>query len=281
VKIARCSDGRAAFWAVIEPDAGVARPLAGGFADWAPALTADLGTPPPFTGGERALEELRLVAPAEASARVLAAGATYAKHIAGLGLQMPEQPAAFLKGYSTIIGPEDEIVYPAVTEALDFEVELVAVMGDAPARAPGFRSILGYTIGNDVSARDLQFSHTLINMDMFSAKALDQTAPLGPWIVTRDEFGDGQPDLELTLLVDGEVRQRERTASMAWSVGEIVTYIDARMRLTCGDIIFTGTPAGVGHETGRYLEPGHVVEATIERIGTLRNRVSERTPPRY
>ncbi len=278
MKIARCSDGGAVFWAVIEPDSGVARPLVGGFAEWAPALTADPTTPPPFAGGERPVKGLHFLAPAEASARVLAAGATYAKHIEGLGLQMPDQPAAFLKGHSTIIGPEDEIAYPAVTEALDFEVELVAVMGDAPARQPGFRSILGYTIGNDVSARDLQFGHTLVNMDMFSAKALDRTAPLGPWIVTRDEFGDAQPDLELTLLVDGEVRQRARTASMAWGVTEIITYIDARMRLTSGDIIFTGTPAGVGHETGRYLKPGQAVEATIERIGTLRNIVGDRTP---
>lgn len=280
MKIARCHDGTTTFWAVLDQDSGLARALAGGLTEWAPRITADPAAAPPLSGESRPLADVTFLAPAEPSARVVAAGATYAKHIAGLGLQMPEQPAAFLKPNSALIGPDEEISYPGVTNALDYEVELVAIIGDAPSARPGrpFTSVLGYTVGNDVSARDLQFGHTLVNMDMFSAKALDRTAAIGPWIVTRDEFGDGHPDVELTLLVEGETRQRERTATMAWNVGEIIDYIDARMRLTCGDVIYTGTPASVGHETGRYLEPGQVVEAIAERIGTLRNVVGQRPP---
>jgi len=131
-----------------------------------------------------------------------------------------------------------------------------------------------------VSARDWQFGGSVTGMDMFSAKVLDRTSPVGPWIVTRDEFGDGHPDLELRLSVDGELRQCERTKNMAWDVGYLLAYVDARTRLGCGDVLFTGTPAGVGHETGRYLEPGQIVEATIEQIGTLRNPVGPKPAAR-
>jgi 2-keto-4-pentenoate hydratase/2-oxohepta-3-ene-1,7-dioic acid hydratase in catechol pathway len=136
--------------------------------------------------------------------------------------------------------------------------------------------VLGYTVGNEVTARDLQFGGSVTGMDMFSAKALDHTGPVGPWIVTRDEFGDESPDLALELSVDGEVRQRDRTSSLAWTVGEIVSYVSERSALHPGAILFTGTPHGVGHEDGRYLEPGQEVVVTIERIGSLRNRVGSR-----
>lgn len=274
MKIARCHDGSTDFWAVFDTAAGTVQPLHGRLPDWAPGLTADPGAPLPLRGDTRSASDVRFLAPVEATARVVAAGATYAKHVAGIGLKMPERPAAFLKPLTSLIGPEDEIAYPAVTSQLDYEVELVAVVG-----AEAGLGVLGYTVGNDVSARDLQFGGSVTGMDMFSAKALDRTSGLGPWIVTRDEFGDGHPDLELRLTVDGEVRQQDRTGSMVWGVGELLAYVDARMRLGCGDVLFTGTPAGVAHETGRYLEPGQVVEATIERIGTLRNVVGKREEP--
>jgi 2-keto-4-pentenoate hydratase/2-oxohepta-3-ene-1,7-dioic acid hydratase in catechol pathway len=279
MKISRCHDGRSTFWAVVDPEAGTARAIAGDLADWAPALTTDFATELPWAAPARPLRDLRLLAPVERSAMVVAIGATYAKHIAGLGLKMPKQPAAFLKPYGSLIGGEDEIVYPALTKQLDYECELVVVVGRRIAdRSAAIESVLGYTVGNDVSARDLQFGGSVTGMDLFSGKGLDQTSGVGPWIVTRDEFGDVSPDLELTLRVDGEVRQHTRTASMVWSVGDLLAYVDARSSLGCGDIMFTGTPEGVAHETGRYLEPGQVVEATLERIGTLRNVVGARPP---
>jgi 2-keto-4-pentenoate hydratase/2-oxohepta-3-ene-1,7-dioic acid hydratase in catechol pathway len=224
------------------------------------------------------LDTLEVLAPLDPAAKVIAVGATYAKHIAGMGLQMPTTPAAFLKTQASIIGPGDEITYPRLTTQLDYEAELVVVIG-APVSGGGasaITSVLGYTIGNEVSARDLQFGGGVTGMDMFSAKALDGTGPVGPFIVTRDEFGDEHPDLEIILTIDGEVRQRDRTSSLAWSIGEIVSYVAERSRLLPGDVLFTGTPAGVGHEDGRYLEPGQEVVVTISGLGELRNVVGPR-----
>ena len=114
-------------------------------------------------------------------------------------------------------------------------------------------------------------------MDMFTAKSAYRSAPLGPWIVTRDELGDGTPDLELTLSVNGETRQSARTSEMSFGVDMLLAWADARTPLRAGDVVFTGTPEGVGHEDGRYLQPGDVVEATIERLGTQRNTIGQRT----
>jgi 2-keto-4-pentenoate hydratase/2-oxohepta-3-ene-1,7-dioic acid hydratase in catechol pathway len=110
-------------------------------------------------------------------------------------------------------------------------------------------------------------------MDLFSGKGLDATSGVGPWIVTRDESGDDSPELALSLAVDGEARQDDRTGSLVWGVGELLSYVDARSALHAGDILFTGTPADVAHESGRYLEPGQEVVVTIESIGSLRNIV--------
>jgi 2-keto-4-pentenoate hydratase/2-oxohepta-3-ene-1,7-dioic acid hydratase in catechol pathway len=140
-------------------------------------------------------------------------------------------------------------------------------------------SVLGYTVGNDVSSRDLQHSGPKgIGMDLFAAKSGDQTTGVGPWIVTKDEFPAGSPKLRLTLKVNGEVRQDANTAEMTWNVAELIRFVDQRSSFDCGDILFTGSPAGVGMGTGIYLNPGDVVEATVEGIGTLRNIVGQKTP---
>jgi 2-keto-4-pentenoate hydratase/2-oxohepta-3-ene-1,7-dioic acid hydratase in catechol pathway len=110
-------------------------------------------------------------------------------------------------------------------------------------------------------------------MDIFSAKSLKNTSPVGPWIVTRDEFGEGAPDLEMTLTVNGEIRQEARTGQMVWNVAELLTYVDDRAGVRCGDLLFTGSPAGIGHSSGRYLQPGDRVVGTIERLGSLVNEV--------
>lgn len=275
MKIARVADSEHEFWAAVDVESGTARPIRGGIADWAPALTADFTAGPAWDGPPRELAALRLRAPVERTAKVVAAGATYARHVAGIGLQMPERPAAFLKPFDSLIGPDDEIAYPELTKQLDYEAELVVVLG-APRisdRGDALRAVLGYTAGNDVSARDLQFGGSVTGMDIFSAKGLDATSGVGPWIVTRDEFGDISPDLALGLTVDGQMRQDDRTSSLVWGVGELLSYVDARSALHAGDILFTGTPAGVAHEDGRYLEPGQEVVVTIEGIGSLRNVV--------
>lgn len=275
MKLARCRDASGAFWAVVDPNADTAQVVEGDLVEWGAALTADLAAGPPLTGVTKALSGVDLLVPLAADAAVVGAGATYAKHIGDLGLEMPEAPAAFLKTRRSVVGPYDEITYPGLTKALDYEAELVVVIGAPVQGGDPMSAILGYCVGNEVSARDLQFGGGVTGMDMFSAKALDDTAPVGPWITTRDEFGDVHPDLDLVLTVDGEVRQHDRTSSMVWGVGFLVDYVNARSKVGTGDLLFTGTTSGVGHEDGRYLRPGQVVEVTIERLGTIRNVVGQ------
>jgi 2-keto-4-pentenoate hydratase/2-oxohepta-3-ene-1,7-dioic acid hydratase in catechol pathway len=277
MRIGRFSDGRATFWAGVDPDAGRVRPLVGGVQDWGPRVASDGGGSAPLSGDELDLADLTILMPAESGAKVVCLGATYAKHVEGLGREMAGQPAGFWKPFSALLDPEAEIVYPSITEALDFEVELTIVVGTTRVdRNNPVSSILGYTVGNDVSLRDLQFAGSVTGMDMFSAKSADHSSGVGPWIVTRDEFGDGHPDLLLTLTVNGEERQKERTSAMAWPVDFLLRWADERTTLTTGDVVMTGTPAGVAYEDGRYLQPGDIVEASIERIGTLRNTVGSR-----
>jgi 2-keto-4-pentenoate hydratase/2-oxohepta-3-ene-1,7-dioic acid hydratase in catechol pathway len=134
--------------------------------------------------------------------------------------------------------------------------------------------VLGYTVGNDVSARDLQRSGPVgIGMDLFAAKSQDRSTGLGPWIVTRDEFPAGSPKLRLTLKVNGETRQDGNTAEMTWDVAQLVAFVQVRSSFAAGDVMFTGSPAGVGQGTGRFLNPGDVVEASVEGIGTISNVV--------
>jgi 2-keto-4-pentenoate hydratase/2-oxohepta-3-ene-1,7-dioic acid hydratase in catechol pathway len=174
------------------------------------------------------------------------------------------------------VGPGDKIAYPAVTSQLDFELELVAVVARALGEeVQASACLLGYTIGNDISARDA--GKKLGVLDVFTQKGLDRTAPIGPWITTLDEFGGpGQPLVDMVLRVNGEVRQHDNSGSMLFPIDEILNFVDARISLRSGDLIFTGSTAGVGLEDGRFLQPGDLLEGTIERIGVLSNRIDEK-----
>jgi len=284
MKIARCIGNGLPFWALVDSDAGTLREIAGAFASWGPALTRAIsaGRPEdglaalPLSGTVRQLADVRLLAPVEPVNRVVVAGANYAKHLAGdFGLKSPSQPIAFLKAYGALIGANDPIRYPPLTSELDHEVELVVVLGDAPVDLENpLAAVLGYTVGNDVSARDLQRSGPAgIGMDLFAAKSQDRSTGVGPWIVTRDEFPAGSPQLGLTLKVNGQTRQDSTTAEMTWDVAQLLRFVEQRSSFAAGDIMFTGSPAGVGQGTGLYLNPGDVVEATVEGIGTISNVV--------
>jgi 2-keto-4-pentenoate hydratase/2-oxohepta-3-ene-1,7-dioic acid hydratase in catechol pathway len=282
VKLARCEEGDAVFWGVVDTTANEVRPIDGPFDAWAPRITAGEGLGAlKLSAKARPLSSLRLLPPVEKSKRVVVAGANYAKHLAGdFGLKTHYQPIAFLKAYGALIGASDELRYPPLTSELDYEVELVAVVGAKSVdRQEPLRSVLGYTVGNDVSARDLQRSGPPgVGMDLFAAKSQDRTTGLGPWIVTRDEFPAGSPKLRMTLKVNGETRQDGSTEEMTWDVAQLVRFVDERSSFECGDVLFTGTPAGTAHATGRFLVGGDVVEASIEGIGTLRNVVGQKTP---
>jgi 2-keto-4-pentenoate hydratase/2-oxohepta-3-ene-1,7-dioic acid hydratase in catechol pathway len=278
MKLARCTDGGAPFWAVVDVERGELRSIEGTITDWGPPLTRGEGQGAlRYNGQARALATVRLLPPIAKTNRVVVAGANYAKHLAAdFGLKSHSQPIAFLKAYGALIGANDPIRYPPLTQELDHEVELVAVIGAGRVeRNNPLASVLGYTVGNDVSARDLQRSGPPgVGMDLFAAKSADQTTGLGPWIVTRDEFGPGSPALRLLLRVNGELRQDGNTSEMTWDVGYLVKFVDERSRFECGDVMFTGSPAGTAQGSGKFLKPGDVVEAEIPGIGTLRNVVT-------
>ncbi len=277
MKLARCTDGGAPFWAVVDPQTDTARPIEGGVAVWGPAVTRGAGEAAlTFAGEARPLSALRLLAPCDNTSKVVIAGANYSKHLVEFGVAAPSQPIAFLKAYGALIGANDPIRYPPLTEQLDYECELVVVIGDEAIDPENpLASVLGYTAGNDVSARDLQRSGPPgIGMDLYAAKSQDKATPVGPWIVTRDEFPTGSPALRLSTTINGEVRQDGTTADMTWDVAELIQFVQPRVSFGVGDLLFTGTPEGVGQGSGRYLNPGDVVEVALEGVGVLRNLVS-------
>lgn len=270
MRIGRFADPEGAtFWALIDPAADTVRRIDGAITEWAASAAAehadDLSLHEP-----EALRPLRPLPPVDPGARVFGVGANYLAHLQKLGVtEPPANPTAFTKPNSALASPDGTIRYPPTTNQLDYEVELVVVLGGTASEP-----LLGYTIGNDVSARDAK---GLGGLDLFSMKCLDGTSPVGPWIVTSAELGvNGQPKLDIRLRVNGEERQSDNTRAMVWSVAEILAYVDARVQLRCGDIVFTGTTCGVGLEDGRFLQPDDVVEAEIEGIGVLRNTVGAR-----
>jgi 2-keto-4-pentenoate hydratase/2-oxohepta-3-ene-1,7-dioic acid hydratase in catechol pathway len=270
MRIGRFADNDGtAFWGLIDPGGETVRRIHGDIAEWAAAAATEdvsgfrLDEPEP-TGG------LQTLAPVDPGARVFGVGANYLAHLQKLGVtEPPANPTAFTKPNSALTFPDGPIRYPPTTNQLDYEVELVVVLGGSASEP-----LLGFTIGNDVSARDAK---GLGGLDLFSMKCLDGTSPVGPWIVTPAELGvTRQPELDIRLRVNGEERQADNTRAMVWSVEEILAYVDERVELRCGDIVFTGTTCGVGLEDGRFLQPNDVVEAEIEGIGVLRNTVGDR-----
>jgi 2-keto-4-pentenoate hydratase/2-oxohepta-3-ene-1,7-dioic acid hydratase in catechol pathway len=273
MKLARYAHHGAISWGVVDSDKSSIRPISGAFVDWAPKLTQSASEGAlSFTGATVPLSDVTLLPPIEPTNQVFVVGANYLKHLQELKMEPPKAPIAFLKSNRALIGAHDDIMHSPLTSQLDYEVELVAVIGLPIAnRDNPIPSVLGYTVGNDVSARDLQRSG--IGFDLFSSKSLDKTTGLGPWIVTRDEFGDGTPDIPLSLKVNGETRQNARTGEMTWKLDVILPYVDRRAALQTGDVVFTGTPEGVAWASGRFMNPGDLVEATIDGIGTLSNKV--------
>uniref|UniRef100_A0A7V4G8F2 FAA hydrolase family protein n=1 Tax=Desulfobacca acetoxidans TaxID=60893 RepID=A0A7V4G8F2_9BACT len=215
------------------------------------------------TGEVLSLGEASLLAPCEPS-KIVALALNYRDHAAEFGRAVPEEPLIFLKPSTAVIGPEADIVHPARSRRVDYEAELGVVMGKTARRVPPERAmeyILGYTCVNDVTARDLQKKDGLFTR----AKGFDTFAPLGPWIET-DLADPG--NLAVEAYVNGERRQQGNTRDMVFGVAQLIAFISGIMTLLPGDVIATGTPAGVGP-----VRPGDVVEIRVEGIGTLRNRV--------
>ncbi|GGL85017.1 fumarylacetoacetate hydrolase family protein [Nakamurella endophytica] len=220
---------------------------------------------PTFTGRSWPMADVRLLAPILPS-KVVAVGRNYADHAAELGNPLPTTPLLFLKPSTSVIGPFVAVQIPPSSEQVDFEGELAVVIGrpcrDVPAADAG-SVILGYTVANDVTARDLQRA----DVQFTRAKSFDTFCPLGPWIETELDPGDVGIRTEL----DGEVRQDGHSAQMVFTVGELVEFASSIMTLLPGDVILTGTPAGVGP-----MAAGQTVAVTVEGIGTLQNPVVRR-----
>lgn len=285
MKIARLRNQDRIFWATVNSVAGTVVEIRGSIAEWGPAFchSKNGANALELVGGELALADVDLLAPIEESSKIVAIGVNYKSHLDELGWSVPPGPLAFLKPVTCIVDPDGDIRYPEMTSQLDYEIELVAIIGchHIHDRAHGSDCILGYTIGNDVTARDIQFRQLggSTSLDFFASKTLDSTAPVGPWITTCDEVGR-VPDLNLSLSVNGEERQSGRTSEMIWGPNEMITYADRHTSLRVGDLLFTGTPSGVALSSGRYLQVGDLLELTIEGLGQLKNRVVVAPPTR-
>jgi len=258
--------------------AGMLAFIAAGEEAWAEAqdLAARL------EGGEaadlaRPLADTRLLAPVPRPAKnIVCVGLNYADHARETAQQVSPYPVFFTKPPTTVIGPEAPIPWhPSVSTHIDWEAELAVVIGwpgrDIPEQS-ALQHVFGYTIANDVSARDLQRRH----VQWYKGKSLDGFCPLGPWIVTSDEIPNPQA-LSICLRVNGETKQDSSTSQMVYTVARLIAVLSAGLTLEAGDILITGTPAGVGfvREPPEYLRPGDLVEAEIERIGVLRNPVAQ------
>jgi 2,4-didehydro-3-deoxy-L-rhamnonate hydrolase len=224
-------------------------------------------------GDPIALSALELLPPVGRDAKIVCVGLNYADHAVEGGVDLPEEPLIFAKLPSSLIGPGRPIVLPTLSDEVDFEAELGVVIGRQARRvsvseAPDY--VFGFTCVNDVSARNLQIR----DQQWTRAKSLDTFCPVGPWIVTADEIRDPQA-LGIRCLLNGEVMQDSSTSSMIFGVYDLVSFISQGITLEPGDLIATGTPAGVGflRDPPRYLSRGDEVRVEIDGIGSLVNSV--------
>jgi 2,4-didehydro-3-deoxy-L-rhamnonate hydrolase len=216
----------------------------------------------------------RLGCPLVGIGKLVCIGLNYTDHAQEVGLPLPTEPLLFIKANSAINGPNDAVVRPRDAVKLDYEVELGAVIGrDARdvSEADAMKHVAAYCIVDDVSERAFQMEH---GGTTTKGKSADTFAPIGPWLVTADEILDPQA-LEVWTVVNGESRQRGNTANMIFTVRQLVAYVSRFMSLRAGDVISTGTPAGVAHgmKPPRYLQPGDVLEMGITGLGAQKNRV--------
>ena len=205
--------------------------------------------------------------------KILCQGLNYRSHILEMGHELPEHPTLFAKFREALIGAHDDIVLPPDSDSVDWEAELALVIG-RPVRRAGREeaaaAIAGFTVANDVSMRDWQYR----TLEWLQGKTWEHATPVGPWLVTPDEVGGIAPDLAIGCTVDGVARQASRTSELVFSPAHLVAYASQFVTLEPGDLLLTGTPAGVGHgmDPPTYLAPEQVVVTTIEGLGELRNR---------
>ena len=247
------------------------------------------------------LDSVKLLAPIPRPGKVIALAGNYSEHIQEASLKRgfklglsdsPRQttvPRPFLMPPTVVIGPDEEIPWPAYSEQIDYEIELAVVIGKKAKRVPpdnALDAVAGCTICNDVSARSVTFAKGRAERpwdefyDWLNGKWADGFLPMGSYLLTADEIGDVQ-NLDMMLTVNGQVRQNANTSQMIYPVADVVSFLSYIMTLEPGDVIATGTPAGVAMATGKFLQPGDTIECTIEKLGTLTNTLGQRPEKFY
>jgi 2-keto-4-pentenoate hydratase/2-oxohepta-3-ene-1,7-dioic acid hydratase in catechol pathway len=202
--------------------------------------------------------------------KILALGRNYKAHAEEGGFDVPDEPIIFDKVITSMLAHGGDIVYPQQVKRLDHEIELAVVIGDEAKNVSindAWDYVAGYTIANDISARDMQERDIAQTKPWLRSKNFDTFSPIGPYLIPKDAIPDAH-NLEMELKVSGETRQKSNTSMMVFKIPEVISYISEHMTLLPGDIIMTGTPEGISP-----IEVGDVIEATIEGIGTLRNTV--------
>jgi 2-keto-4-pentenoate hydratase/2-oxohepta-3-ene-1,7-dioic acid hydratase in catechol pathway len=219
------------------------------------------------------VEETELLAPLPNPPKIICLAFNYYDHAKDAGLTPSDEPVIFMKPRTTLNSPYSNIVCPSFVKRLDYEAEIAAIIGKDTKKASieqSVDSIFGYMILHDVSARDIQFK----DKQFTRGKSIDTFAPCGPWITTKDEISDPQ-NLEIVTKVNGELRQKSSSVNMVIPIKKIISSLSSIMTMEEGDIISTGTPAGVAMsmKEPKYLKDGDIVEISIEHLGTIRNRV--------
>lgn len=284
MKIARFAyDGRAHV-GIVDSDANLVHPLDPAFDNIVELIRLTAGgiSFNPASSSTLPLDQVRLMAPIIPQRNIFCVGKNYHAHAAEfsrsgfeagavVGKEVDEYPAIFSKPPSTVVGPDDTVeLHPEATDSVDYEAELAVIIG-RPGRniseAQAMKHVWGYTIVNDVTARDRQRNHK----QWFAGKGLDTFCPMGPWIVTADELDAN--DIDIECRVNGETRQKANTRDLIFKIPQLIAAISAGLTLQAGDVIATGTPAGVGigFTPPKFLSAGDRVDITARGIGTLGN----------
>jgi 2-keto-4-pentenoate hydratase/2-oxohepta-3-ene-1,7-dioic acid hydratase in catechol pathway len=247
---------------------GTVVPMGPSLADW-----LAFGTQSVATGAPRPLAELRLLAPLPRPGKIVCVGLNYRDHANETGQPIPSEPVLFSKYANSVVGPGADVVVPPDADKIDYEAELAVVIGRRASAVPtgeALDHVAGYTCANDVSSRSLQFRSS----QWLLGKAIDTFLPLGPYLVTADEVPDPQA-LGIRCLVNDELRQSSDTGQMIFGVAELVSFASRTITLEPGDVLITGTPAGVGMaaDPPRYLRPGDRMRIEIDGLGELDNTV--------
>ncbi|NNC35872.1 MAG: FAA hydrolase family protein [Acidimicrobiales bacterium] len=219
-------------------------------------------------------EDVRIGAPVSNVGKIIGCALTYGKHAQEAGLETPKEPMFMLTARTAINGPYDDVVIPKGGTELDWEAELVVVLGKGGSYIPvedAMDHVAGYCVGNDVSERQFQLER---GTQWTKGKSADTLKPFGPWLVTKDEIPNPNA-LDISIQVNGETRQSSNTGDMVFSIAELVSNISQYVTWEAGDIMFTGTPPGVGYgmKPQLYMKPGDIMEPTIQGLGSMRNKV--------